>query len=362
MQIKQVCSFLVLLLIFLGVLSGSLFGATPEETWKDLGRLSPPERQNLLLSKAREEREIVWYSQIQSDELEKLRQDFNKHYPEIKLNIWRASGAQIVNRLQIEHRSGRGIVDVIAPGNEKLYELIKAGLIGRYRSPERDHYADSLKDRDGYWTSFTSTLAVIAYNPGLVSSTEVPMRYEDFLDAKWKGEFALSVAPDRAIMLWLEIWGEEKTERFLQGLIKNGVIVRKGHTLLAQLLCAGEFKLGIELYLDRIMQLKYEKGCPIDTVFPNPTPSAVTPVAVANKPHHPYGAALLIDYLLSKSAQEVLKSVGRVPSRRDVGYKYPEMDLEKKGVKVRFFQPQDGQRWGRKYEELVAKYLLGVVR
>ena len=57
-------------------------------------------------------------------------------------------------------------------------------------------------------------------------------------------------------MGWLTAWGEQKTRAFVEGLIKHGAIVRRGHTLQAQLLCAGEFKVAVEIYPDGILRMK----------------------------------------------------------------------------------------------------------
>jgi len=67
--------------------------------------------------------------------------------------------------------------------------------------------------------------------------------------------------PDCAILGWLKVWGERKTENFIRGLVSNRVIVHRGHTLQAQLLCAGEFKIASELYAYRVTQMKHERGC-----------------------------------------------------------------------------------------------------
>ena len=50
--------------------------------------------------------------------------------------------------------------------------------------------------------------------------------------------------------------------------------VRRGHTLQAQLLCAGEFKVAVEIYPDGDLADETD-GCPAAIVFPNPTPALV---------------------------------------------------------------------------------------
>jgi len=99
----------------------------------------------------------------------------------------------------------------------------------------------------------------------------VPKKYEDFLGPKWKGNFALDMDPDKSIMGWFKTWGLERTKKYMQGISKNEVVVRKGHTLLAQLLCAGEFKAAIDLYAYLLADLKHTRGCPVEISYPDPT-------------------------------------------------------------------------------------------
>ena len=77
---------------------------------------------------------------------------------------------------------------------------------------------------------------------------------------KWKGNFAIDMDPDKSIMGWFKIWGVERAKKYLQAISKNEVVVRKGHTLLTQLLCAGEFKAAIDLYAYRLADLKHTRG------------------------------------------------------------------------------------------------------
>jgi ABC-type Fe3+ transport system substrate-binding protein len=329
----------------------------PEEIWRELGSLSGAERQKQLLSGARTEGKAVLYGNINAEQLEKLRVDFEKRY-QVKLEVYRASGERIANRFLTEARGGQFLADVVGPSNEHLPTLMKAGLVGRYDSPERAFYPESLRDKQGYWTPYDYNIAVIAYNSRLVSAADVPKKYEDFLDPKWKGNFALDQDPDKSIMGWLKTWGVERTRKYLQGISKNDVVVRKGHTLLTQLLCAGEFKAGIDLYAYRLADLKNTKGCPVEISYTDPTPAAPSPLVVAKKSPRPYAAALLMDYLLSEPSQKILAEFGRLSARRGVRPIYPELDTEAKGVRVLLLTPEDAVQMEKPYQQLREEFLL----
>ena len=349
---------LVVALLLVG--STTALPKEPEEIWQELGKLSGEERQKYLVSKAKEEREVSWYTSLNAELFEPLKQDFEKRHPGIQARVWRGRGEGVAQRVLTEAKAGKYSVDVISAANEYSAALIKADLIGRYNSPERKFYLDDHKDREGYWTSVADVLAVIAYNTRLVPKAEAPTKYEDFLNPKWKGNFAIDTNPDRAVMGWLKAWGSEKTERFLQGLIKNGAAIRSGHPLITQLLCAGEFHAAIELYVFQIIDFR-QKGCPIEMVFPNPTPGGVSPLGVAKRSPHPHAAAVFVDYLLSESSQRILVEKRLHSGRSGIEIKDPDLDMadvQRRGIRVVLLNPHDVEQLGKPYLDLRTRYLL----
>src|SRR4029077_18637277 len=153
--------------------------------------LSGPERQKQLLAGAKTEGKAVLYGNINADQLEKLRGDFEKRFP-VKLEVYRASGERISNRFLTEARGGQSLADVVGPSNEHLPALMKAGLVGRYDSPERAFYPESLRDKQGYWTPYDYNIAVIAYNSRLVPAGDVPKKKKNFFGTRGEGKFITS--------------------------------------------------------------------------------------------------------------------------------------------------------------------------
>jgi iron(III) transport system substrate-binding protein len=359
---RVIQSFVGLFMILIAAMPApEVFAAAakePEEIWQELNKLPADERLKRLVAGAKSEGgKAIIYGNISSDHLERLRVDFEKRYG-IRIDGYRASGERVANRLLTEARAGKLDADVLAPSNEHMPALIKAGIAGRYHSPERAAFGEIFLDKQGYWTAWDYNIAVIAYNTRMVSPAEAPKKYEDFLEPKWKGNFALDMDPDKSIMGWFKTWGEERTKKYLQGISKNDVVVRKGHTLMAQLLCAGEFKAAIDLYAYRLADMKHTRGCPVEISYPNPTPATPSPIGVVKKTPRPYAAALLLDYILSEPAQKIFSESGRISGRRDVRPRYADLDIQARGVKVLVLTPEDAVRFDRPYQQLREEYLL----
>ncbi len=259
----------------------------------------------------------------------------------------------------MEHRTGSLSADVISVRTENLITFKKAGVFARYRSPESQFYPAEQYDRDRYFHADSLGLAVIAYNHQLVRKEEAPKSYDDLLDPKWKGSLTIDLEPERALMAWLIAWGEPKTRDFVQKLLANGTTVRRGHTQQAQLLCAGEFKIAVEIYPDAIMRMK-QNGCPATTVFPNPTPAVVggTYAIYANAPH-PNAAALFIDFALSGEGSKILAGTGRVHRRKGMKSFYEELsDLDEKGVPLLVITPEQTEEVLKPMEKIMKELLV----
>jgi iron(III) transport system substrate-binding protein len=316
--------------------------ASLDDLFSEINRLSPVERQKRLEEGAKKEGSVKVFTITYVTLIQAYLDAFMKKYPFIRAEYWRGSGNRLVNRVLTEHRLGKLDADIVSVPNEVPLTLKKAGVWARYRSPELTHYPAAFHDRDGYWSSTHLGLAAIAYNTKLVKAQDAPKDYPDLLNPKWKGELSIDLEPERALQAWLIAWGEAKTREFLTRLLQNGTIIRRGHTLQLELLCAGEVKIGVELYPDSVARMKHEKGCPVDIVYPDPTPAQLGTISgIAGRASHPHAAALLIDFILSAAGSEILARTGQLTGRKGVRPPYEELtDLDSKGVRLLVISPE----------------------
>ena len=282
-----------------------------------------------------------------------------KRYPFIRAEFWRGSGNKLVFRTLTEHQTGRLDADAILVGTENILTLKKAGIYLRYHSPESQFFPKYFSDPDGYWHADTLGIATMAYNTQLVKKEQAPRSYEDLLDPKWKGNVSIDLEPERALMGWLVAWGEKKTRAFVEGLIKNGALVRRGHTLQAQLLCAGEYKAAAEIYPDAILRMKY-KGCPAELVFPTPTPAQVSgPIGIYANTPHPHAAALFVDFIKSAEGAKIVATTGRISGRRGVNSLYEELsNFEERGISLVVITPEKTEEIAKPMQKIMKEILM----
>jgi iron(III) transport system substrate-binding protein len=89
--------------------------------------------------------------------------------------------------------------------------------------------------------------------------------------------------------------------------------VRTGHTLLTQLVSAGEVPVGLTVYSSGVTSAK-RAGAPIEWAPIEPVIAQPLGVGLARYAPHPHAALLFADYLISPEGQELFSSLGRPPA------------------------------------------------
>jgi iron(III) transport system substrate-binding protein len=345
-----------LLVVCLGANS---FAASVEQVLGEINKLPPQQRQARLEEGARREGAFVYYSISNADLIAAYVKGFTARYPFIRGDFYRGSGNQLVVRTMMEHKAGRLAADVISVGTENVMQLKRSGIWIRYQSPETENYPREQNDKDGYFHADSLGLATIAYNRDVVRKEDAPKSYNDLLDLKWKGSLTIDLEPERAMLTWLSAWGEARTRDYVHKILANGASVRRGHTLQGQLLCAGEFKIAVEVYPDAILRMK-QKGCPAEIVFPNPTPAiAGGNYGINVNAPHPHAAALFVDFVLSADGAKILSGTGRIPRRKGARSAYEELNnLEEKGVTLHIVTAEQTDRLSQAMEKIMKEMLV----
>jgi iron(III) transport system substrate-binding protein len=281
-----------------------------------------PMPQEKLLEGAKREGKMVWYSSLNINDSKALLDRFEQKYPFVKTELLRAGAEQLLNRILNENRAGRHLFDAV--NLTSITALKKTGLLQPHRSREGSAYPNQFRDSDGYWVTLYNLYTVIGYNTKLVSQGEAPKDWHDLLDPKWRGKIGMDQEEYEWYAGMLDYWGEQRARKFMRALSGQKIHWRKGHTLIAQLMAAGEFSVGL-VYAHRIESMK-RAGAPVEWVkSSDPITVTLAPIGVAAKASHPNTAKLFMDFTLSREAQAMLQKVNRISGRQDIEPIVPEM-------------------------------------
>jgi iron(III) transport system substrate-binding protein len=312
--------------IFVISLAEPGFAQNRQSTLAALTKLAPAERQARILEGAKKENGLVWYSSTTAEDALALTKKFHEHHPNIQINHFRSSSEKLLERILAESRANAFKADIVSLPELELSIMIKRKLLLRYEPLENSLYPPESKDPHGYWTGLYTSAWVPAHNTKQVAKDAAPKSYKDLLNPKWKGGIAMDNEPYNWYVVSLRYLesrdGREAALDFMKKLAAQQIQWRKGHSLIGQLMSAGEFPLAAELQVHTVERAKAQ-GAPIDwTVLDGVIPISKVGAAITSTGANVYTSALFYDFLLSRPGMETIRASRRIPTRPDVTAPY----------------------------------------
>lgn len=310
-----------------------------------------PDREQRLAEGARREGFLNLYTSLTVDDMAVLNAAFEKKHG-VKVRMWRASSDKIVQRALAETKAGRFDVDVIESNAPTLEILRREGLLQAVRSPHHADLIPAAVPAHREWVGTRLNIFVQAYNTRLVRRDELPASYGELLHPRWKGRLGIEASDEdwfAAVVLQL---GEEKGLRLFRDLVAaNGLSVRRGHTLLTNLVAAGEVPFALTVYNFTAEQVK-QKGAPLDWFVLPPAIARANGVAVARRAQRPHAALLYYEFMIGDEGQQILLKRDIVPASR-------KMDTALNRGPLVIIDPalvvDQGERWAKLYDEIIVK-------
>jgi iron(III) transport system substrate-binding protein len=310
---------------FIGAVDVSM-AQNRDPTLAALTKLPAAERQARLVEGAKKESGLVWYSSTTAEDALALTKKFHEQHPLIQINHLRSSSEKLLERILAESRANAFKADIVSLPELELSIMIKRKLLVRYQGAENSFYPPESKDPRGYWTGLYTSAWVPAYNTKMVTKDGAPKTYRDLLNPKWKGGIAMDNEPYNWYVVSLRYLesrdGKEAAADYMKKLAAQQMQWRKGHSLIGQLMSAGEFPLAAELQVHTVERAK-ATGAPIDwSVLDGVIPISKVGAAVTSTGNNVYTSALFYDFLLSRPGMETIRASRRIPTRPDVTAPY----------------------------------------
>jgi len=317
----------------------------------ELASYAGPDRAQRLAEGARREGFLNLYTSLTVDDMAALNAAFEKKHG-VKVRMWRAASDKIVQRALAEARAARFEVDVIESNAPSLEILHREGLLQTVRSPHHADLIPAAVPAHREWVGARLNVFVHAYNTRLVRKEELPSSYSDLLHPRWKGRLGIEASDEDWFAGVVQSMGEEKGLKLFRDLVAtNGLSVRRGHTLLTNLVASGEVPFALTVYNFTAEQVK-QKGAPLDWFVLPPAIARANGVAVTRRAPHPHAALLYYEFMIGEEGQLILLQRDFVPASRKLDTPLNRGPLTIVDAALLIDQ---GERWAKLYEEIIVK-------
>jgi iron(III) transport system substrate-binding protein len=274
-----------------------------------------PDREKRLVEGARKEGELMFYGSIPVADIAVLTEAFTKKYG-VKVKAWRGDSEAMMARVLNEAKARRYEVGIMLASSSALEPLSREKLLTQVKSP---YLADLIPESiapNREWASVYLNTFVQAYNTNLVRKDELPKTYRDLTNPRWKGRLAVEAEDyDWFAQVVIGLGEAQGLKLFREIVATNGISVRRGHSVLNNMIVAGEVPLGLSAYGFLAEQSKV-KGAPLDWFVIPPLLARPTAAGMSRFAPQPHAAVLFYDFLISE-AQPILASRQFVsPSRK----------------------------------------------
>jgi iron(III) transport system substrate-binding protein len=332
--------------------------ATPsvQAVYDELEGLEGEARTQRLIELAEaEDADLSYYTSLNVDESAPVIEAFSDAY-DIDVDLYRASSSTVLQRVIQEADAGFAGADAILLNGPEMAALDDEGLLQPFESPlTEDIVPEAVFET---WAGVYLNLFVAAWNTDRVDEGAAPTSWEDVLTG-YDGSLAMELGDfDWFATLvqgyFMDQQGmseEEAVDVFRQA--ADGARIVDGHTLMTELLAAGEYDVAASAYHHRVQRLAGE-GAPI-TFEPAVEPIVIRPngVGIYRDTDAPATALLFCEFMMS-DAQELLVEFERTPANTTVqeggipeGYELLSADVDELN--------QQRDKWEELYAEVVAE-------
>jgi iron(III) transport system substrate-binding protein len=310
-----------------------------------------PDRTAKVLAAAQKEGSFTLYTSFAEKDLAPLTAAFEKKYG-VKVRVWRSGSENVLRRTLAEAAARRYEVDAVHSSAMEMEALYREKILQPVASPYSAELIPGALRPHREWAASYLSIWVQAYNTRRVAKAELPRTFQDLLDPKWKGRLGIeSHVSDWYSTVVLQM-GEEKGLAFFRELAaRNGLSARSGHTLLNNLVAAGDVPLALTMY-NFIAESAKRKGADVDWFVLEPAVGRMSGIGIARRAPHPNATLLFYDWLLSPDGQKVLVSRDYVPTNRNVRSPLPGQRFTLVDPAVALDQ---SDKWTKSFEEVILK-------
>lgn len=328
-----------------------------EEIYAEIEGMDIEERRETLIKMAEEEGgQLNLYGSTNLDEADPIISAF-EDATDIEPNLYRASSTDIAQRILQEADADFAGADLVYTNGPEMAILDNEELLLPLETPaEEDLTPEAVVSEN--WLPIYLNLFTAAWNTDRVTGDQVPTSWEEVFQ-NFQGNLAMEVGDyDWFMTLLTQYFQDEKgmSEEEALEVFKEaarGASLVDGHTLMTELLAAGEYDAATSVYKHRVEQLKKE-GAPVEWE-PAVEPLVLRPngIGILKSTEHPATSLLFADFMLT-DVQDMLLEFDRTPAsvKAEGGGIPAEYDVLVTDLQDLF---ENADEWESLYEEVAAE-------
>jgi iron(III) transport system substrate-binding protein len=325
------------------------------KVYERLGALTGPQRRGQLETEAKKEGQLTVYTSFTDDVAGDVMKAFTQQTG-VKVNLFRGNSETVLQRVLQETDARKTGNDIIETNFLEMATVAKRGLLAKFHGPVLAKVNPSGRFAD--WTATRFNIMLPAWNTKLIKPGQEPRSWEDLASPRFKGKLTLELTDDdwyeNVTQYWLRHGKTQAQVDQLWKQIVGNAKVAKGHTVMSQLLSAGQTSV-IAMNYTYLIQQDIDHGAPISyrsadgtahtPAFPRPNG-----VGLMKDAQHPAAAMLFYDWLLT-DGQKTLVDQGLTPSTQVPG------DNSLKGITLDKYDvaglTANEKAWADKYDALL---------
>ena len=297
-------------------------GATQaQQVYDQINGLSGDERTQTLLDLAKKDGTLSLYTS--NTDMDDVVKAFEDKYG-LKVETYRANSETVLQRVLQESSANYQGADLIETNAGELNALQQQQLLYPYQGELRDKVRSEGR-KDG-WTADRFNAFVVGWNTAKVPAGTEPQSLKDLAEPQWKGRVGLEIGDVdwfAAMYNYYKSQGmsDDEVMTFFHKLAANSKVA-KGHTVMGELLSAGQFDVAPSIYSHTVDNAA-EKGAsvawktngkPVEPVVLRPNG-----VGLMKSAKHPAAAMLFFDFLLTDGQEAIAGAnrIGAIPTAND---------------------------------------------
>lgn len=231
----------------------------------------------------------------------------------IDVRVRTDDGIVLADQLLQEGKSSPADV-YLTENSPELVTLDEHGLLAKVDASTLDQVPSRYNAPTGNWVGVARRISALAYNPKLIAASELPTSILELAQPKWKGRIGLAPTDsDFAPLVGAVIatYGEKAAADWLAGLKRNGQLYQSDEAVVAAV-NRGDVASGIinNYYWFRL-RLEVGASAMHSAVyyFPNRDVGSIENIsgaAALSASTHPGNAQKFLEFLVSKTAQEII--------------------------------------------------------